>query len=47
MSDAVAKAAALTSTRGANLAGIKSRMHVDLLAALNTATDDSNFSFGK
>ncbi len=47
LSDAVAKAAALTSTRGANLAGIKSRMHVDLLAALNTTTDDSNFSFGK
>lgn len=46
VSDAVAKAAALTSTRGANLAGIKSRMHVDLLAALTTPTDDSNFSFG-
>jgi enoyl-CoA hydratase/carnithine racemase len=45
--DAVAKAAALTSTRGANLAGIKARMHEELLTALNTATGDSNFSFGK
>lgn len=47
LSDAIAKASALTSTRGPNLAGIKARMHVDLLVALNTATDDSNFSFGK
>jgi enoyl-CoA hydratase/carnithine racemase len=46
VSDAVAKAAALTSTRGANLAGNKSRMHEDQLASLTTPTDDSNFSFG-
>jgi enoyl-CoA hydratase/carnithine racemase len=44
---AIERAAALTSTRGKNLAGIKRSIHGDVLAALNTPTDDSNFSFGK
>ncbi|MEN0138502.1 MAG: enoyl-CoA hydratase/isomerase family protein [Rhodococcus sp. (in: high G+C Gram-positive bacteria)] len=43
---AVTRAAALTATRGANLAGIKRGIHHDALAALATATDKSNFSFG-
>lgn len=46
LASAVEKAAALTSTRGANLAGIKKGIHADVLAALNTPTDQSNFSFG-
>lgn len=45
--DTITRAAALVGTRGANLSGIKARMHVDLLAALNTATDSSNFAFGQ
>lgn len=44
--DAVARAAALTGTRGPNLAGIKRGIHADVLAALNTPTGESNFSFG-
>nr|WP_296772587.1 enoyl-CoA hydratase/isomerase family protein [Rhodococcus sp. (in: high G+C Gram-positive bacteria)] len=47
LSSAVERAAALTSTHGKNLAGIKRSIHGDVLAALNTPTDDSNFSFGK
>lgn len=47
LSSSVARAAALTATRGANLAVIKRSIHGDLLEALNTATADSNFSFGK
>ncbi|PQP18750.1 enoyl-CoA hydratase-related protein [Rhodococcus opacus] len=43
---AVTRAAALTATRGANLAGIKRGIHHDALAALATVTDKSNFSFG-
>ncbi|ELB88158.1 enoyl-CoA hydratase/isomerase family protein, partial [Rhodococcus wratislaviensis IFP 2016] len=43
---AVSRAAALTATRGANLAGIKRGIHHDTLAALATVTDKSNFSFG-
>lgn len=46
LSAAVERAAALTATRGANLAGIKRGIHHDALAALATATDKSNFSFG-
>ncbi len=46
LSSAVERAGALTSTRGKNLAGIKSGIHTDVLAALNTPTDESNFSFG-
>lgn len=46
LSSAVTRAAALTATRGANLAGIKRGIHHDALAALATATDKSNFSFG-
>ncbi|MBV6758241.1 enoyl-CoA hydratase/isomerase family protein [Rhodococcus opacus] len=46
LSAAVTRAAALTATRGANLAGIKRGIHHDALAALATATDKSNFSFG-
>ncbi|SNT45945.1 enoyl-CoA hydratase-related protein [Rhodococcoides kyotonense] len=44
--EAVRRAAAVTSTRGPNLAGIKRGIHSDVLAALNTPTDESNFSFG-
>ncbi|MDJ0395898.1 enoyl-CoA hydratase/isomerase family protein [Rhodococcus sp. G-MC3] len=47
LSSAVERAAGLTSTHGKNLAGIKRSIHVDVLTALNTPTDDSNFSFGK
>ncbi|ORI15821.1 enoyl-CoA hydratase [Rhodococcus sp. 1163] len=47
LSSAVERATALTSTRGDNLAGIKRAIHGDLLAALNTPTDESNFAFGK
>lgn len=43
---AVARAAALTSTHGENLAGIKRGIHASVLAALATGTDPSNFSFG-
>ncbi|MEV0945975.1 enoyl-CoA hydratase/isomerase family protein [Rhodococcus sp. NPDC049939] len=43
---AVARASALTATRGDNLAGIKRGIHHEALAALATATDESNFSFG-
>lgn len=43
---AVARAAVLTGTRGANLAGIKRGIHRDVLAALTTVTDESNFKFG-
>ena len=43
---AVAKASALTSTHGKNLAGIKAGIHRDALAALAQVTDKSNFSFG-
>ncbi|BAH54566.1 enoyl-CoA hydratase/isomerase family protein [Rhodococcus opacus] len=46
LSAAVTRAAALTATRGANLAGIKRGIHHDALAALAAATDKSNFSFG-
>ncbi|QNG19486.1 enoyl-CoA hydratase/isomerase family protein [Rhodococcus triatomae] len=43
---AVARAAAATSTRGPNLAGIKRGIHGDTLEALATATDEANFRFG-
>jgi enoyl-CoA hydratase/carnithine racemase len=43
---AVAKASALTSTHGKNLAGIKAGIHRDALADLAQVTDKSNFSFG-
>ncbi|WP_072687241.1 enoyl-CoA hydratase/isomerase family protein [Rhodococcus marinonascens] len=43
---AVARASALTATRGDNLAGIKRGIHHQALAALATVTDKSNFSFG-
>lgn len=43
---AVARAAALTATRGANLAGIKRSLHAPLLEALATKTAESNFRFG-
>ncbi|OZF58351.1 enoyl-CoA hydratase-related protein [Rhodococcus sp. 14-2470-1a] len=43
---AVERAAASTSTRGKNLAGIKAGIHADVLAALNIPTGESNFSFG-
>lgn len=46
LSSAVERAAALTNTRGKNLAGIKAGIHADVLAALNTPTGESNFSFG-
>ncbi|WP_072807220.1 enoyl-CoA hydratase/isomerase family protein [Rhodococcoides yunnanense] len=46
LSSAVERAAALTSTHGPNLAGIKRGIHADVLAALNTPTGESNFSFG-
>jgi hypothetical protein len=42
----VAKASALTSTHGKNLAGIKAGIHRDALADLAQVTDKSNFSFG-
>ncbi|MGA9873734.1 MAG: enoyl-CoA hydratase/isomerase family protein [Rhodococcus sp. (in: high G+C Gram-positive bacteria)] len=47
LASAVERAAALTNTRGANLAGIKRGIHADVLAALNTPTDESNFKFGQ
>ncbi|WP_137724627.1 enoyl-CoA hydratase/isomerase family protein [Prescottella subtropica] len=43
---AVARASALVSTRGANLAGIKRGLHRDALDALAVTTDESNFRFG-
>ncbi|KOS56758.1 enoyl-CoA hydratase/isomerase family protein [Rhodococcus rhodochrous] len=43
---AVERAAALTGTRGANLAGIKRGLHAPLIAALETKTDESNFRLG-
>ncbi|WP_206511314.1 enoyl-CoA hydratase/isomerase family protein [Rhodococcus sp. BGS-1C] len=43
---AIERAAALTSTRGKNLAGIKRGIHADVLDALDTPTGESNFSFG-
>lgn len=43
---AVERARATASTRGANLAGIKSALHVTTLKALTTVTDPANFSFG-
>ncbi|NLG55690.1 MAG: enoyl-CoA hydratase/isomerase family protein [Rhodococcus sp.] len=43
---AVARAAASTAVRGANLAGIKQGIHRDTLTALATITDESNFKFG-
>ncbi|AYJ49201.1 enoyl-CoA hydratase/isomerase family protein [Rhodococcus sp. P1Y] len=46
LTSAVERAAALTSTRGKNLAGIKAGIHTDVLAALNIPTGESNFSFG-
>lgn len=47
LASAVERAAALTNTHGSNLAGIKTGIHADVLAALNTPTGDSNFSFGQ
>jgi len=46
LSSAIERAAALTSTRGKNLSGIKRGIHADALDALNTPTGESNFSFG-
>lgn len=46
LASAVERAAALTNTRGKNLAGIKQGIHGDVLTALNIATGESNFSFG-
>lgn len=43
---AVEKAAALTSTRGKNLGGIKRGLHAPLIEALQTKTDESNFRLG-
>jgi Delta3-Delta2-enoyl-CoA isomerase len=43
---AVERAAALTSTHGPNLAGIKRGLHAPLIAALETRTDESNFRLG-
>ncbi|WP_068154457.1 enoyl-CoA hydratase/isomerase family protein [Rhodococcus phenolicus] len=43
---AVERAAALTSTRGANLGVVKRGLHEPLVAALQTRTDESNFRFG-
>ncbi|RDI25670.1 enoyl-CoA hydratase/carnithine racemase [Rhodococcus sp. AG1013] len=43
---AVARASALASTHGANLAGIKRGIHRETLEALGTETDESNFKFG-
>ncbi|NLV79922.1 MAG: enoyl-CoA hydratase/isomerase family protein [Rhodococcus sp.] len=46
LATAVEQAAALTATRGPNLAGIKRSLHTPLIAALETKTDESNFKFG-
>ncbi|QTJ68944.1 enoyl-CoA hydratase/isomerase family protein [Rhodococcus sp. ZPP] len=43
---AVARASALTATRGDNLSGIKRGIHQGALTALAMVTDKSNFSFG-
>lgn len=43
---AVARASALTATRGDNLAGIKRGIHHEVLTALATVTDKSNFGLG-
>ncbi|MFD4366254.1 enoyl-CoA hydratase-related protein [Rhodococcus sp. NPDC058521] len=46
LSSAVERAGALTATRSDNLVGIKKGIHADVLTALATVTDKSNFSFG-
>ena len=43
---AIERAAALTATRGPNLAGIKRGLHAPLIAALEIRTDASNFALG-
>ncbi len=43
---AVERAAALTATRGPNLAGIKRGLHAPLISALEIRTDPSNFRLG-
>ncbi|MEU5842886.1 enoyl-CoA hydratase/isomerase family protein [Rhodococcus sp. NPDC047139] len=46
LATAVERAAALTATRGPNLAGIKRGLHAPLIAALEIRTDASNFGLG-
>ena len=46
LATAVERAAALTATRGPNLAGIKRGLHAPLVAALEIRTDASNFGWG-